>query len=146
MENGVNKVSVGIWKSRAAAYGADQIKERWDKDIVGAIGEYALAEHLGIPMSLQDRCDYEGDVGPYFVRATPWPRGAMPIHTPDIDNRPYVHAIVHYQDQCCYLYGWCYAREAKQVPKTDAKIRGRFAHWIEQDNPILKSMDDLPEL
>jgi hypothetical protein len=147
LENGVHKVSVGLWKTRKQAHGASGIKERWDKDIVGALGEYAVAEYLGVPMKMQDTLDLEGDVGHIHVRSTPWPKGAHWVYPTDPDEAPFAHVVVNYEDKCCYIMGWVYAKEAKDsVPLTDAKQKGRYAHWIEQGNPVMRPAQSLREL
>lgn len=144
---GAHRTKTGFKKRRNAAHGANQSVDRFDKDIVGALGECAFATWAELPLPpFQTTCDLDGDVSGYHVRATPYTFGAMPVHKKDPDTGVFIHVTMDYGDLQALIWGWSYGEDAKCAPYTDAKQRTRYAHWIEIENPIMRDMDELPDV
>ena len=64
--------------------------DTWRDDIVGALGEVAVAKHLGLYPDFENRPGYLGDVGRFEVRSTQWSRGSLIVYENDPDDRLYI--------------------------------------------------------
>jgi hypothetical protein len=138
---GVERNLHALSKNLVNLYGATERKTEWQNDVVGAIGEYALAKFLNVywnPAIDTNLNDLPGDVGMYQVRSTGWPNGCLLMHPSDNDQAPFILAVV--EGNTVTLKGWLYGYEGKAVgeikdPKTNT-------YWVSQDN--LHPMDRLP--
>jgi hypothetical protein len=88
--------------------------QRWSGDILGALGEAAVARATGDAWDeVVGRPDRGApDVGPWHVRTRPDPREGLPIHEYDTDTEPFV-LVVLLGLPWFRVVGWCYAGEAK---------------------------------
>lgn len=87
--------------------------DHWQRQIIGAMGELALAKWAGrywdthAPANLKN---LPNDVGPWEVRSTEWANGRLIVH--DYDRPvPFVLAIVHRNR--VKLAGWVHRDEAE---------------------------------
>jgi len=61
---------------------------RWQADIVGALGEMVVAKWLGLPFDFQIGRTDRSDVGPFEVRSTNYPDGKLLLH--EGERGPYI--------------------------------------------------------
>lgn len=118
---GVERNTRAMWQGSTHAYGAKGHDKGWQFNIVGTIGEYAVAKALGLYAPFSDsRADlYAGDlIFPAFdgprgiqVRATTLDRGALLVHPRDPDDQPFV--LVTGQPPRLTVRGWLFGFEAK---------------------------------
>ncbi len=84
-------------------------------DVLGDLGEYAVAEHLGVevkpPLWTEPR--YDGDLANGDeVRTTPYPRGHLLINPSDADDCRFWLVIADPPD--FMIVGWIYGRDGKR--------------------------------
>jgi hypothetical protein len=137
---------IALEKGRVQAKAAPHIEHRFDRDIVGCLGESAVAAYLELDWEPQDVCDYAGDVGNVHVRATPYVTGALVINPTDPPDGRFVLVTLDYGRVRANLVGWCHAREGQKLPilqKNPSRGEAGATHWVEQNSGILKPMNDL---
>jgi len=103
----------GMWRRMQALYRGQipnpRVGEIWDPDLIGALGEAAVASVLDVywrPGSLGDR-----DVARYEVRSTTHERGGLILHESDEDGVAYICAIVRGPEVT--LAGWLVGGQGK---------------------------------
>ena len=138
--SGIERPLDGIGKNRTQLYGADKRKMEWQNNIIGSIGEYAVAKYLNVywepATSIQCLDDLPGDVGVYQVRATQWPQGSLLIVTKDKPDAVFILATVELN--IVTLQGWLYGHEGKSV----GEFKENDTYWIQQN--MLHKMASLP--
>jgi len=113
-------------------YGAKDT-EAWQMSIEGAMGECALAKHLGIFWS--KGLPGATDVGPHDVRQTPLAYGKLIVHPTDDDNRRYY--LVTGLLGKYVIHGYMYGHQAKQQKYwSDPQKTNRFAYFVPQSDLI----------
>lgn len=122
-------------------YGAKDTNA-WQMSIEGAMGECALAKHLGIFWS--KGLPGATDVGPHDVRQTPLAHGKLIVHPTDDDNRRFY--LVTGLLGKYLIHGYMYGRQAKQ-PKYWADPQGtnRFAYFVPQTDLIADNVQTTTE-
>lgn len=126
---GVQRRISSMRKNRPQLYRADERRNYWEIDIIGMMGEYAVAKHMNIhwqPATNKRLSELPGDVGSYEVRSSTWPTAHLLIHEADRDASQYILVIVgeNYVD----LKGWMWGHAGKN-PKY---ARDRNTFWIPQ--------------
>lgn len=116
-----------ILLSRADAHGYEG--DGWTPHLVGALGEAALAKHLGIYWSVG--VVRAPDVGGYQVRATTRADGCLIVHDGDDADAPYILAVVAPRRFAVRLVGWLRGREAQQG-RYWRETTGRPAYFVPQ--------------
>lgn len=109
-------------------YGAKDT-DAWQMSIEGAMGECALAKHLGIFWS--KGTPGATDVGPHDVRQTHHANGQLIVHPTDDDNRRFylVTGILGKYT----IHGYMYGRDAKQSKYwADPQGTNRPAYFVPQ--------------
>jgi hypothetical protein len=133
----------GMKKSRPAYHGADTRHNEWQIDIIGCIGELALAKALNLywdPSVVDNLQTIPGDVGFYQVRSTQHLGGHLFVHEYDKPEAPYVLAIVW--NHKVKLAGWIYGKEREiGEPRSSGT---HTTYWIPQKD--LRPMEELLEL
>ena len=107
---------VSMWqRQHRALHGQQQRGNNWQYQIIGALGELALAKYLGVywdTPTFDDTTADLGDVGQYEVRATEHNPAHLYVH--DYDRQaPFVLAIV--RQGRVKLAGWAYKHEVEQL-------------------------------
>ena len=136
---GVERNLHALSKNLTNLYGAPQRKTEWQNDVVGAIGEYAVAKFLNVywnPAVEINLTDLPGDVGIYQVRTTGWPQGCLLMHPTDKDEAPFILAVV--ERNTVTLKGWLYGYEGKTL----GELKEYDTYWVTQDK--LHPIDRLP--
>jgi hypothetical protein len=124
-------------------------------DIVGAIGEFAVAKYLGITDNkfVYDQEEFRevknkiNDIGKYEVRSTDYHSGGLAIYPKDVNKLPdtkYILCIVqfniHTKKAVARLMGYITPREAAQDVKS-LKSYFKFGYLVSQkDLKPLKSL------
>ena len=143
---------VGAWRNlesynRKAAprNGFDPYRTGWQSNIMGAIGEMALAKLVKTYWAGSINKYKSKDVGGFYeVRAVPWSsawKTPLRLHADDKPNNPYVlaRAGILFVD----FVGWIYAKEGLLISKYDDRFKkNRPANWVERCD--LKPMKNLP--
>ena len=104
----------------------DKIAPQFDADIVGAIGEYAVARALGKPFQPLLNTFKLPDVGELQVRATRWPRGHLIVREDDPEG---VYVLVTVNEPRAEVHGWLTAKEARQDKYWGNPDETRAACW-----------------
>ena len=136
---GVERNLHALGKNLTNLYGASERKTEWQNNVVGAIGEYALAKYLNMywnPAVDVDLDALPGDVGTYQIRTTGWPQGCLLIRPKDKMEAPFVLAVI--ESNIVTFKGWLYGFESKTV----GELRDNDTYWVKQDK--LHPMDRLP--
>jgi hypothetical protein len=137
---GIERRLSAIAKNRPAFYGADTRQNEWQIDIIGAIGEYAVAKYLNVywePATIIDKLDdLPGDVAHYQVRSTCHRNGHLIIHQADRPQAPFILAVI--DNNKIELPGWIYGHEAQHL----GELRDHGDRWVHQNK--LHPMDRLP--
>lgn len=102
-----------------------------DRDLVGAIGEQALASTLDRSWPGPTGPDDGNDVGGVGVRSTVYPTGQLLLHPGDADDRAFVLAIVDLEGKRVRIVGWILGRDGKHPDYWVAD--GRPCYWVPQD-------------
>ncbi len=108
---GVQAACAGL----AGRFGLNQQRERWQRSIEGAIGEYAVASVLGVFWTGGRGIVGTADVGPVEVRATSCNGGHLIIHPDDDDAKAFI--LVTGSAPTVTLRGWRFAGECKDKEK-----------------------------
>lgn len=128
------------------AHGGDGNLKDWQVDCEGALGEMALAKHLGFYWSGNIGNVKAPDVGPYEVRTAGEHWHHLLLHPTDKDDRPYV--LVTGKDGRYRLQGWILGRDGKQQRWWKEKVNGRPCFFVPQSalQPIdtLKHYEEWP--
>lgn len=138
---GVQRRISSIEKDRPQRYGADKRHNEWQIDIVGMMGEYAVAKYLNIhwqPATDAPLASLPGDVGRYQVRSSQHGNAHLFVHESDDGEVPFILAVIY--ERSVLLQGWIWGKE-KQV--LSVKFENN-TYWIPQAS--LRSMDSLPIL
>jgi len=115
----------------------------WGISICGAAAELFVAKSLDLFWCDRPALDYDGDVGPYHVRWTPYVSGHLTIHAPDPEDAPFV--LVTGTPPQLAIRGWTFAHVAQQKRYwSDLGGDGRWAFNL----PIsdLQPMVELPTI
>lgn len=138
---GVQRRISSLKKNRPQLYGADERRNYWEIDIIGMMGEYAVAKHFNIhwqPATNKRLSELPGDVGSYEVRSSTWPTAHLLIREADRDASQYILAIIgeNYVD----LKGWAWGHAGKQ----QKYARDRNTYWVPQAdlNPFKEITDE----
>ena len=125
-------------------YGAKDT-EAWQMSIEGAMGECALAKHLGIFWS--KGTPGATDVGPHDVRQTHHSHGKLIVHPTDDDKRRF-YLVTGLMGKYL-IHGYMYGCDAKQTKYwADPQDTGRWAYFVPQsdliqnDNERIKNPDN----
>jgi hypothetical protein len=111
----------------------------WQQQILGCIGECALAKHLDRFWSGAVGNYEAADVGGHCqVRATAHPAGRLILHPDDNDRQPFVLARV--DDNRVTLVGWMLGGEGKRDDYWQEPQPGRPAFLVPND--VLHDMND----
>lgn len=102
----------------------------WDREIVGAIGEIAVAKALRVYWNGNGTDRKRPDVGPWDVRSTSLPHGKLIIHKNDPDER--VIFLVTGKAPTLSVRGWLRAIDGKRPEYWDDK-KPRPAFFVPQD-------------
>lgn len=111
----------------------DEKLAEWQIDIIGAIGEYAVAKALNMhwePASDKKLKSLPGDVGRFQVRSTKYSTGKLIVHDGDADDAVFILAIVNEPDVT--LMGWMYGDEARAIGTARQNYQQR-EWWVPQD-------------
>lgn len=138
---GIQRRISSVKKGRPQFYGADERRNFWEIDIIGMMGEYAVAKVMNIhwqPATNKRLSSLPGDVGRYEVRSSTWPNAHLLVREADRDESPYILAIVG--EQSVDLRGWMYGGQAKSV----GLRKERNTYWVPQDR--LAPMESLVDL
>jgi hypothetical protein len=126
---GIMRQMQNIRDKRQHAYGTND-GQAWQVNIEGAIGELALAKHLGVYYA--GTGIFRGtDVGKYDVRTTQYENGHLILHPDDPDDR-----IFWLLTGVCGRYiirGNILGKDGKQEKWWGDKAGGRAAFFIPQD-------------
>jgi len=133
---GVDRNLRALYKGRRRLFGRDS---GWDENIIGALGEDAVAKHLDRYPSRGPELDYEGDVGHVQVRATTHPLGRLIVKREDADGAAFVLARV--TEPVVVLVGWLYGHEAKRDQWWEPTAHSP-AYFVPEH--ALRPMDGLP--
>jgi hypothetical protein len=113
-------------------YGAKDT-DAWQMSIEGAMGECALAKHLGIFWS--KGTPGATDVGPHDVRQTPLAHGKLIVHPSDDDNRRF-YLVTGLMGKYA-IHGYMYGKQAKQQKYwSDPQGTNRPAYFVPQTDLI----------
>lgn len=113
-------------------YGAKDT-DAWQMSIEGAMGECALAKHLGIFWS--KGLPGATDVGPHDVRQTHLSYGSLIVHPSDDDNRRF-YLVTGLLGKYA-IHGYMYGKQAKQKKYwRDPQGTNRFAYFVPQADLI----------
>jgi|SRR5215831_1237234 len=119
---------------RPEVHGA--VPQSWEANVVGAIGEVALAQHLGLywhPVQALDRGRDRPDVGPFEVRTTTANPGHLLLYPSDPDDRLFY--FVRFgeatrEGQTLEVVGSVLAGEGKAKGEWRPGFRGCPCFWI----------------
>lgn len=141
---GVERRINAIAKQRPGFHGIDGRSNEWQIDIVGSLGELAVAKALNLywePVTDKKLKSLPGDVEGYQVRSTRHQSGKLIVYKTDSDEAPFILAVVREPE--VLLAGWVYGKEAKSMvaPKSGATAP---EFWIPQDS--LRPMSELLEI
>lgn len=115
-----------------------------DHNIIGAIGEKAVATFFWLPWDGDVGRPGGLDVGGYQVRSTTYERGSMILHPEDKDEHIFILVIVDFVlTGRCRIVGWMRGSEGKQAKYWDA-TKPHPAYFIPQDE--LHSLPFIPRL
>jgi hypothetical protein len=113
-------------------YGAKDTNA-WQMSIEGAMGECALAKHLGIFWS--KGTPGATDVGPHDVRQTHYANGQLIVHPTDDDNRRF-YLVTGLLGKYA-IHGYMHGKDAKQQKYwADPQNTGRWAYFVPQSDLI----------
>ena len=113
-------------------YGAKDT-DAWQMSIEGAMGECALAKHLGIFWS--KGTPGATDVGPHDVRQTPLAHGKLIVHPTDDNDRRF-YLVTGLMGKYA-IHGYMYGRQAKQQKYwSDPQKTNRPAYFVPQTDLI----------
>ena len=107
---GVLRQVQNLQKNRTPAYGIDD-NSHWQAHIEGALGEMALAKHLGIYWSGKGELR-DPDVGLVDVRTTTHENGCLILHEADDDHRKF-YLLIGCNGRY-NVFGWMFGLEGKQ--------------------------------
>jgi len=97
-------------------------RDPMEAHVSGAIAEYAVSLHLGIPwhpqVGIRWAGEVDGDVGKIEVRSTHLPHGGRILHPYSFDDRPYV-LVLSYRAPIYVPRGWVWGREGKRNWRND---------------------------
>lgn len=131
-------------EGRGARYGFDNSLGRFDADIIGCIGEMAVAKYFNFYWGGWNRADLNGnDVGGKVqVRSRRRAHYELMLHREDKDNDPFVLALVHDLPNVI-LRGWIFAHAGKRPEYWSDPAGGRPAFFVPQS--ALWTMDELAQ-
>ena len=129
-----NSRVISIIVGRKPRYGNDDSKP-WENHIIGCIGEYCVAKHLGLFWNGSLGHLHAKDVGDVQVRATSYYQGELMIHDEDLDNDVFV--FVRGKGLVWTIHGWAWGRDVKQDKFWNIKIK-RHAYTVGPE--ILRDM------
>ena len=122
-------------------YGAKDT-DAWQMSIEGAMGECALAKHLGIFWS--KGLPGATDVGPHDVRQTHHSHGKLIVHPGDDDNRRF-YLVTGLMGKYL-IHGYMYGKQAKQQKYwSDPQGTNRFAYFVPQTDLIQDNVQSTTE-
>jgi len=114
--------NVGMWRhifarsTKKTDREPNTAKPSWDRDLVGAIAEYAAAKWLGVFWRPAIGETGGTDVGPYQVRSITVPTHRLCIRPQDKDEQVFLLVLVnHATPNCPVIYGWLKAGDAKRA-------------------------------
>ena len=113
---------------RRPAYGAGSAQD-WQLNIEGALGEYALAKHLGLYWSGKGKLR-AADVGDVDVRTRSKPHYELILHDDDPDDRIFwllTGVYGRYE-----VRGWIQGRDGKRPEYWSDPAGGRPAYFVPQ--------------
>lgn len=109
-------------------YGAKN-EDSWQMNIEGALGECALAKHLGVYWS--KGAVGAPDVGEVDVRTTTHQDGRLILHDRDHDNRKY-YLLTGINGEYV-IRGWMWGKDGKNAKyKQDPQGTNRWAYFVPQ--------------
>ena len=114
-------------KKRGDRYGANKQGNGWQIDIVGALGEMALAKALGFYWEGKGRLSAP-DVGPLQVRTCSDNRHHLLLHPGDDDDRRFYLVVAktpHFE-----IAGWILGRDGKRDEFWQERVQGRPAYFV----------------
>lgn len=124
-------------------YGADQHEGAWERAILGAIVEQALAKDRDRFWSGAVGDYYAADVGNFLqARGTAHPQGRLLLHPKDSEQQ--AHVLGRVRGRVVMLVGWVYGFEGKQQQYWKELQAGRPCFVV--PNEILHDMDTLLEV
>lgn len=140
---GVQRRIAALAKGRPAFHGADDRPEiNWQIDIMGAMGEMAVAkafkEFWNPAATDGNLAELEGDVGVLQVRSTGYLDGHLIMYEYDKPEAPYILAIV--REPWVKLVGWINLEAARTVGEA-RESKTHMCYWIKQNQ--LYEMDML---
>lgn len=133
---GLMRQVANVQRARRPRYGAEQDDADWQKNILGACGELAVAKHLDLFWSGWLNELGKPDVGPFHVRTAPRIDCHLIIHPADQDCAPFV--FVTGQNTTYTIWGWLMGSDAKQEAWWNTKT-GRPAYFV----PVQALIHDL---
>jgi len=121
-------------------HGADGGFYGWGMDLLGALGEAAVAKWSGIWWSGMGMGTEAGDVGPLEVRCVESVKRRLILHPDDKDHAPYI--LVCAEPPNFTLMGWMLGREGKRKEYwADPQGTNRHAYFVPND--CLNTMQQL---
>jgi hypothetical protein len=127
---GVARQVENLKNGKQPMYGVNQRMD-WQVHVEGALGEMALAKHLGLYWSGKGQLT-DPDVGAVDVRTTAHESGRLILHDADEDDRRY-YLLTGYNG-CYNVRGWIMGRDGKVSDYLDDPIGGRQAYFIPQSS------------
>ena len=107
---GVQRQVENLSLGRKHAYGLLSNENDWQYSIEGCLGEFALAKFLGVNWPGKNRIG-AADVGDVDVRTSAHEHGALLLHPPDPDDRPFW--LLTGLNGNYVVHGWIHARDGK---------------------------------
>jgi len=126
---GVMRQTQNIQNKKRQMYGVDAATKDWQVHIEGALGEMALAKHLGIYWSGKGEMK-EPDVGVVDVRTTPLNDGRLILHPNDDDERKFW--LLTGYNGVYDVRGWIYGVDGKQKKFWSDPAGNRPAYFVKQ--------------
>lgn len=138
-----------LYRYLRQGYAAPESKG-FDMNVLGALGEKAVAKHFGVYWS-GALGDYRAkDVGGAQVRTTDHPDGCLIVHEPpngsgkgDSPSDPFILVTVHQEDgpPTFWLRGWCMGRDAQRIEYYRTSGVRHPAYFVPPED--LRSMSEL---
>ena len=126
---GITRQIQNMQDNRKPAYGAGNKKD-WQLNIEGALGEMALAKHLGLFWSKGNLGG--SDVGEFEVRTTTKPSNRLILH--DKDSSDAIFYLLTGVNGKYVIRGWIPGGEGKQKEYWSDPQTGRPAYFVPQKN------------